>query len=193
MSFPRIGSLFVLVVTLALGASALQGPAAPAPVVDNDFIQKQFGATCTLLDSPPLRADLDGDGIEDLVIPARCKNPLMDQVEDNFKVIDPFASFFGYGNPTISTQFATDVPERRGISLLIIHGSGSDSWYSATPKKKFIIIDLPFREVSLKKLKFKKKTVMAIYIEESGADQMTSALFWDGKSYRYVPLGASME
>jgi hypothetical protein len=190
MSFPQVGSLFALIIALAFGASALQNP---PPVIDNAFIQQQFGSTCTLLDRPPLKADLNGDGIEDLVIAARCKNPLMDQVENDFKVVDPFATFFGYGNPKISTQFATDVPERRGISLLVIHGDGEEAWHSSTPKRKFVLIGLPFREVSLKKMKFKKKTVMAIYIEETGADQMTSALFWDGKNYRYVPIGASAE
>jgi hypothetical protein len=190
MSFPQVGSLFALIIALAFGASALQNP---PPVIDNAFIQQQFGSTCTLLDRPPLKADLNGDGIEDLVIAARCKNPLMDQAENDFKVVDPFATFFGYGNPKISTQFATDVPERRGIALLVIHGDGEEAWHSSTPKKKFVLIDLPFREVSLKKMKFKKKTVMAIYIEETGADQMTSALFWDGKNYRYVPIGASAE
>jgi hypothetical protein len=194
MSLPRFTSLIVVVITLAFGAFALQNAPTPAPVVDNDFIQKQFGSTCTLLDSAPLKADLDGDGIEDIVIAARCKNPLLDEAENNFKVEDPFASFFGYGNPKIATQFSTDVPERRGISLLIIHGSGADAWHSATPKSKFVIIDLPFKQYSLKKMRFKKKkTVMAIYVEETGADQMTSALFWDGKKYRYAPLGASME
>jgi hypothetical protein len=195
MHLPRLPILSCAVVLLTLSATALQNPPSPAPTIDNDFIQKQFGSSCTLLDTPPLKADLDGDGIEDLVIAARCKNPLADQVDDNFKVIDPFASFFGYGNPKISTQFATDVPERRGISLLIIHGSGDDAWHSANPKSKFVIIDLPFRDVSLKKMKLKKKTIMAIYIEETGADQMTSVLFWDGKgkNYRYTPLGASME
>ena len=29
--------------------------------------------------------------------------------------------------------------------------------------------------------------------KETGADEMTSALFWDGKKYRYIPIGASME
>lgn len=186
-------ALFTAVVALTFSAFALQNPPSPVPVVDNDFIQKQFGSTCTLLDSAPLKADLDGDGIEDIVIAARCKNPLLDEAENNFKVEDPFASFFGYGNPKIATQFSTDVPERRGISLLVIHGAGADAWHSATPKSKFVIIDLPFRQYTLKKMKFKKKTVMAIYVEETGADQMTSALFWDGKKYRYVPLGASME
>jgi hypothetical protein len=193
MHFPRVVILLTVVVALVFGASALQNSPAPAPVVDNDFIQKQFGSTCTLLNSAPLKADLDGDGIEDIVIAARCKNPLLDEAENNFKVEDPFASFFGYGNPKIATQFSTDVPERRGISLLIIHGSGADAWHSATPKSKFVIIDLPFKQYSLKKMKIKKKKVIAIYVEETGADQMTSALFWDGKKYRYTPIGASMD
>jgi hypothetical protein len=56
-----------------------------------------------------------------------------------------------------------------------------------------VIIDLPFKQISLRKMKLRKKSVTAIYIEETGADQMTSALIWDGKKYRYVPLGANME
>jgi hypothetical protein len=45
----------------------------------------------------------------------------------------------------------------------------------------------------VKKLSVKKKTVMAIYVDETGGDRMTSATFWDGKKYRYQPIGSSME
>ena len=69
-------------------------------------------------------ADLDGDGIEDIVIPARCTNPMMDQAENSFVVVDPYNSFFGYGNPKVTTQFASEDPDRRGYSLLVIHGAG---------------------------------------------------------------------
>jgi hypothetical protein len=55
-----------------------------------------------------------------------------------------------------------------------------------------VIINLPFKEVVVK-LTVKKKTVMAIYAEETGGDRMTSATFWDGKKYRYQPIGSSME
>ena len=48
-------------------------------------------------------------------------------------------------------------------------------------------------EIAVKKLSVKKKTVMAIYAEETGGDRMTSATFWDGKKYRYQPIGSSME
>jgi len=42
-------------------------------------------------------------------------------------------------------------------------------------------------------MKLKKKTVLAIYVLENGGDQMTSAIYWDGKKYKYEPMGSSME
>jgi hypothetical protein len=185
--------LFV-VFGLALPLLAQQAPSSPS-TVDNDFIQKQFGSTCTLMPGPPqMKADMDGDGVEDLVVAARCTNPLTDQAEDNFTVIDPYNSFYGYGNTKITTQFASEDPAIRGLVLLVIHGAGPEAWRAATPKAKFVIINLPFKEVTVKKLTVKKKrTVMAIYAAETGGDRMTSATFWDGKKYRYQPIGSSME
>jgi len=178
---------------LSLIALAQQAkPAASAPV-DDDFIQKQFGSTCKLMAGPPqLKADLDGDGVEDLVVAARCTNPMADQAEDNFTVIDPYNSFFGYGNTKITSQFASEDPAMRGLVLLVIHGIGEEAWRAATPKAKFVIMNLPFKQIAVKKLKVRKKSVMAIYAEETGADRMTSATFWDGKKYRYQPIGSSM-
>jgi len=182
----------LIVLGFALSATAQQPPAASA--VDNDFIQKQFGSTCTLMAGPPqVKVDMDGDGIEDLVVAARCMNALLDQAESNFTVIDPYNSFYGYGNTKITTQFATEDPATRGLVLLVIHGAGPEAWRAAVPKAKFVIINLPFKQIAVKKLTVKKKTVMAIYAEETGGDRMTSATFWDGKRYRYQPIGSSME
>ena len=168
-------------------------PPASAPV-DDDFIHKQFGLTCTLMAGPPqLKADLDGDGIEDLVVAAHCKNPLADQADDDFTVVDPYNTFFGYGNTKITSQFASEDPNQRGLVLLVIHGSGEEAWRSATPKAKFVIINLPFKQIAAKKLKIKKRYVKAIYAEETGADRMTSAIFWDGKKYHYQQLGSVMQ
>lgn len=190
MLSPKTISLTLLLFAATRLASAQGAP----PVVDNDFVQKQFGATCTVLPAPaPVVADLDGDGVTDIVIPAHCKNPMLDQSEDNFLVIDPYDTFFGYGNTKITSEFASEDPERRGIVLLIIHGAGPDAWRAATPKAKFLIINWPYKEISVKKLKIKKKTILGIYAIETGSDAMNSATFWDGKKYRYVPLGASME
>jgi hypothetical protein len=119
---------------------------------------------------------------------------MMDQAEDGFVVVDPYNSFFGYGNPKVTTQFASEDPDRRGYSLLVIHGVGPEAWHSATPKAKFIIVNLPFKQVIVKKMSAKKKKlIMGIFTEETGGDQMTSVTFWDGKRYKYQPLGSSME
>ncbi len=180
-----------IVLGLALPLVAQKSPSLS---VDDDFIQKQFGSTCKLMPGPPqLKADLDGDGIEDLVVAGRCSNPLMDQTEDNFTVIDPYNSFFGYGDTKVTTQFASEDPAARGLVLLVIHGSGPEAWRAATPKAKFVIINLPFRQIAVKKLTVKKKTIMAIYAEETGGDRATSAVFWDGKKYKYRPMGSSLE
>jgi len=139
-------------------------------------------------------ADLNGDGVDDVVIVARCKNALIDQGERNYQVIDPMDSFFGYGNPAITTSFAPDDPKLRGVSLLVIHGAGTDAWRSASPLAKFVIINLPVKTFAVKRIKVKrKKFANAIFVEEATSDQMTSAIFWDGKKYRYEPLGSSTE
>ena len=171
--------------------AAQQSPAPP----DNDFVHQQFGDTCSLVPQfPPMTGDLNGDGVEDIVIVARCKNALIDQDEKNYKVIDPMDSFYGYGNPAITTGFAPDDPRLRGIALLVIHGSGPLAWRSPTPQAKFVIINISIKTVVVKKMRVnKKKTTTAIYVEEAGADEMTSAVFWDGRKYRYNPLGSSME
>jgi len=189
--------LFFLFASLGASFATAQNsttPSTPA-AVDNKFVHRQFGDNCSLEPKfVPSVADLNGDGVEDIVIVGRCKNPLIDQGEKNYRVVDPMDSFFGYGNPTITTSFAPDDPKLRGLALLVIHGAGPDAWRSATPLSKFVIINLAVRTLSVKKMKVnRKKYANAIYVEEATADQMTSAIFWDGKKYRYEPLGSSME
>jgi hypothetical protein len=191
MSFPRF--LFLLLACGGLLNSGLRAQQTTEPLINNDFIQKQFGSNCKQSGLPAIKADLDGDGVEDIVIPARCTNPMMDQGEENYAVADPYNTFFGYGDPRVTTQFASDDPERRGLALLIIHGAGPDRWYSATPKAKFLIVNLPFKDIYAKKLILRKKEHMAIYVEETGVGAMTSVLVWDGKKYRYQPMGSTME
>ena len=192
MQFLRISRFVIVCFLLSVIALAQQAPS-PSAAVDDDFIQKEFGSTCKLMPGPlPMKADLNGDGIEDLVVAARCTNPLGDQAENNFTVIDPYNTFYGYGNTKISSQFASEDPATRGLVLLVIHGDGPEAWRAATPKGKFVIINLPFKQVAVKKLIVKKKPRMAIYADETGGDRMTSATYWDGKKYRYQPIGSSM-
>ena len=162
--------------------------------VDNEFVQKQFGADFTLLpEIAPVFGDLDGDGVEDVVIAARCKNPMLDQGEHNYTVIDPYYDFFGYGDPRVTTTFSEPNPALRGLMILIIDGAGPDGWRSATPKAKYVVVNLPYRSLSVRKMRLKKKTIEAVYVEEAGEIGDSSALFFDGKKFRYVPMGGEMQ
>ena len=167
----------------------------PSPAVTDDFIHKQFGDNCSVLPGPPqFVGDLDGDGIDDLVIAARCKNPMADKDEYSFVVADPYNSFLGFGDVKVTSTFASDAPERRGVCLLIIHGAGKMRWRAETPKAKFLLINLPFKTLTVKRLALKKKTILGIYMEEQGEGEDTSSvIFWDGKKYRYQTLGSDLE
>jgi len=134
---------------------------------------------------PFVSGDVDGDGVEDAVIVAHCKNPLADEVQFGYKVIDPYYTAHGYGDPKITSQFGSADPTG-GDLLLVIHGSGPDAWRSATPKAKFVVINLPFRTVTLGRVQRKKGTAPAIKLIE--AESSSSVLFWDGKKYRWADV-----
>jgi hypothetical protein len=185
--------LFIGVFSAALAHA--QNASQGAAKIDNDFVHQQFGDTCNLEAGwPPLSGDLNGDGIPDLAFVARCKNPLVDQDEKNFLVIDPMDSFYGYGNTSITSSMGQLDPRLKGLCILVIHGAGPDAWHSAKPGPKFVIINLAVKNFALRRMHVtKKKTATAIYVEEASGDEMTSAIFWDGKKYRYAPLGSAME
>jgi hypothetical protein len=208
MSRSRATFLRILLIslTIAAGSATLSAekkplpppPAhakAPVPTVTDEYVHKEFGDNCTLLPGPPqFVGDLDGDGVDDLVIAARCKNPMADQAEYGFHVTDPYNSFMGFGDVKLTSTFASDVPERKGVSLLIVHGVGSEAWRSDKEKPKFLLINLPFKTLTVKRLALKKKTVLGIYMEEKGEGEATaSVIFWDGKKYRYQILGSDLE
>lgn len=179
---------FALVLTLPVVA---QQPAPP----DNDYVHQQFGDACSLDPQwKPMTGDLNGDGVEDLVVVARCTNPLIDQDEKNFRVIDPMNSFYGYGNPKITSGFGQTDPRLKGISLLIVHGTGADTWRTNQPQSKFVVINIAIKSASLKRMKVrKKKSVTAIYVEETTGDGSTGAIFWDGRKYKYEPMGSGLD
>jgi hypothetical protein len=135
-----------------------------------------------------LTGDLDGDGVEDAVIIVRFKNPLAGQAQFDYKVVDPYFTYHGYGNPKVTAEFQSEDP-RYNHMILVIHGAGKEGWRAETPKMKFVIINLPFEKLSVAPLAIKKKKkVMAIMAEEQGMG--TSSVYWDGKKYKWLE-GAS--
>jgi hypothetical protein len=168
---------------------------APSPAVTDEYIHKQFGDGCSLLAGPAqFVADLDDDGAEDLVVAGRCKNPMADKDEYSFVVADPYDNALGYGDVKVTSTFASDEPERRGLCLLIVHGAVKDGWRAETPKAKFVLINTPFKTLTVKRLVLKKRTILGIYMEETGeGEQTSSVIFWDGKKYKYQMLGATMD
>jgi|SRR5579862_7786581 len=203
MSSSRLLLLAALVLSLTLSVSAEKKPVppppghakSPTPAVTDEFIHKQFGDNCSLMPGPPqFVADLDDDGIDDLVVAARCKNPMADKDEYSFVVADPYDTSLGYSDIKVTSGFGSDEPERKGLSLLIIHGAEKDGWQAEKPKAKFLLINLPFKTLTVKRLATKKKTILGIYMEETGEGENTSSvLFWDGKKYKYQLLGSTME
>ena len=194
-------SVFAFLFIAAAFAQKKQPPPPPAharqpsPPVTDEYIHKQFGDNCSLLAGPQqFVADMDGDGVDDLVVAAKCKNPMADKDEYSFVVADPFDTALGYSDVKVTSTFASDAPDRRGVTLLIVHGAEKGAWQAETPKAKFLLINLPFKTLTVKRLARKKETILGIYMEEAGEGEHTSSvLFWDGKKYRYLTLGATLD
>jgi hypothetical protein len=186
-----VASVFI-VVLMSILASA---QTAPPPTLthrtptsqDNKtaMMAREFGPRFTLLPEFPVMAgDLDGDGKEDLVFIVTGQNPLLSEGEFGFKVIDPYNSFFGYGNPKITMSFGTLEPGPTKY-VLILH-----NWQADVPKTKFVIVNLPFTKLELGTIvNRKKKPEMALEAQESGG--INSIVFWDGKKYKWEVMGES--
>jgi hypothetical protein len=187
-------ALFVLVfISLALAqqppapaaAEPTSAVAAPAPDI-SEFVRTQFGTAFTLVPGfTPLTGDLDNDGIEDVIIVARAKDPLLDAITFNYKVIDPYDAYFGFGDPKITAQFNVHDPNRARL-LLIVH-----SWRATAPTAKFVLINLPFEKLALSRVMVKKKVRPAISAEEQGG--LSSSVYWDGKKYKWQASASSSD
>jgi hypothetical protein len=201
MSSRTLLALFILLSACFIPLALTQQPITPAPkeppaskaapvAVDEAFIHRQFGEEFSLTSvSTPYMRDVDGDGIEDLVVVARSKKPMLDAAEHNFKVIDPYYGFYGYGDPKLTATFGSEDLMERNLVILVIHGSGTDAWHAETPKSKFVIINIPLKKATVRRLQLRKRQINAIFAEEADSSAGDSVIFWDGKNYKYQPIG----
>jgi hypothetical protein len=174
----------------ATSPTPAQATTAAAVNVDETFIHQQFGAEFSLTPvSDPYMRDVDGDGVEDLVIVARCKKPMLDAAEHGYKVIDPYYDFYGYGDPKLTATFGSEDLMEKNLVILVINGTGADAWRSQTPKSKFVIINVPLKKASVRRLQLRKKQINAIFAEEADSSAGDSVIYWDGKNYKYQPIG----
>ena len=183
-----LGRTIFLLACLAMTQSPppAQSPAPPetfkgASVAD--LVKQQFGPTFTIATTLPktiLTADLDGDGVEDLIVVADSKDPLPDSYDFKYAVADPYNAFFGMSDPRMTAGFNRNDP-RRNHDLLVIFGAGPDAWRSATPKSKFVLINVPFDTVEVGRMLVKKNKPPIFVIRAVEAEIMDSNVFWDPK------------
>lgn len=157
------------------------GPADPKA-----YVLAQFGSALKYLPKfPPIVADFDQDGTEDIVLVVTGKDPLIDEAEFHYKTIDPYNGFFGWGDPKDTLQFAT--AEAEPHFLAIVH-----NWKADTPKAKFVMINLVFEKMYFARYVNKKKKVLPC-IEVEDRTQLTSDVFWDGKKWKWADRSLKIE
>jgi hypothetical protein len=178
---------------LAFAAALVaMGQSAPAPDQAKlqpfvSLVQQQFGTTFTLAEKSPtpvMTADLDGDGIEDLVVVAQSKDPLPDSYQFKYEVQDPYNSFFGFGNIRETAGMGRLDP-RQNHALLVIFGSGPQAWRASAPKAKFVLLNVPFDSIEVGRMLVKKKKPPINVIKAIEAQVMESSVFWDAKKKRW--------
>jgi len=145
------------------------------------LVAAQFGPDFKLnTHFEPILGDMDGDGTEDIALIAASKNPTGGSGAHNYTVSDPYDGYFGYGNPKVMASFSTS-PSGSSHCILIIH-----DWKAATPKSKWVVVNVPFEKIELGEVTLKKKkTVSAVTVIE--ADGLTAMVYFDGKKYKWEP------
>lgn len=149
------------------------------------YVTAQFGPAYKVLPGfPPVAGDLDGDNAEDLVLVATAKDPLLDEAQYHYRTIDPYNTFFGFGDPQVTMRFVAQEGEPRFV--LIVHG-----WKDATAKAKFVVINLAFEKLELARVRVKKKTLPAIGMEDRTGQN--SDIYWTGKMWKWADSSLKVE
>jgi hypothetical protein len=184
----RIVALFALLgAQLWMFPARLTAQSAPPPAAAElaervrTTVAREFGPHFNIVAKfQPMFGDFDGDGAEDLAVVVT-GSPAVDQGGHNYKLIDPYDSFFGYGDAKLMMSFPTH-PEQ-AVYVAIAH-----DWRAAHPKAKFVVVNLPFDRIEVSRAQWKKKVVSALFTTDSTGVQ--AEVFWDGKKYRWQAVGS---
>ncbi len=150
------------------------------------LVKQQFGDTFTIpakFPTPAITSDFDGDGVEDIAIVANSKDPLPDSFAFKYEVADPYHAYFGFGNPKLMSTFNAD-PEH-SHHLLVIFGNGKEGWRAATPKGKFVLVNVPFDTLEVGRMLISKKKPPIFVIKALESQIMDSAIWWEAKKKRW--------
>jgi hypothetical protein len=143
-------------------------------------VEKQFGSDFSMDEHfQPMYADFDGDGKEDLAVVGFSKHPLGGSAGFKYTVIDPYDSYFGIGDPAITTRYG-GFGDGSSHCILFIH-----DWKGEAPKSKWVIVNVPFDKVSPGLVTVKKKSLPAVATVETGG--LASLVYFDGKKYKWEP------
>lgn len=209
--------LFLVVAMAAVSAAQQQqqAPAAEPPAPSQaelaTLVEKQFGPAFKVeferqprtgfkYLNPPKEliewkavhlGDLNGDGVEDAIFLALSETPLVDQGAYEYKVIDPYFSRHGWGDPKVTATFQSEDPRFANQTILVIHGAGPEAWRAEKPLAKFAIINVPYKHVLIKKAVVKKKKGPQWAIAVVEEDQLTSSIFWERGKYKWQPTGSA--
>jgi hypothetical protein len=177
-----------LVTALPLMAEKHAPALLPVPTVDAAYVEKQFGPSFKLDPKfPPMVADLEGDGREDLVLVANSPSPLMSQSAYNFRVEDPYDRYFGNGDPRITSQFDLHFDGSSRDILIVMGWREPPGKHDSRQVSKFVLINTPFESLNLAKLRTKKKNVQAV--EAVDRSTLHALIFWDGKHWKWAAQG----
>ena len=165
-------------------ASPLADPAA--------YLLQEFGPSFKLAPKmQPLVGDLNGDGVEDIVLFATSATPLLSREQFNFRVEDPYDGYFGTSDVAITSEFTLHFDNSARDLLIVFGWRQPASAANAKRPSKFVLINTPMETASIVSLRMKKKDVKVI--ETIDSTTLHSLVYWDGKKWRWTPQGMEGE